>query len=82
MEQNLNDTVNFDFLTPSLEPTIKLITKALPLPLLLLPIENPIARILSSHRLTLDQFTKPCTIPKWAIKWKALILPSQQPLIT
>ena len=29
-----------------------------------------------------DHFTKPCTIPKWAIKWKALILPSRQLLIT
>ena len=76
-----NDTVNFEFLTPSLEPTIKLITKALPLPLLPLPIESQIARILSSHRLTPDHFTKPCTIPKWAIKWKALILPSRQLLI-
>ena len=77
-----NDTVKFEFFNPSLEPTIKLITKALPSPLLLLPIENQIDQILSSHHLTLDHFMKPCTIPKSAIKFKARILLSQQPPIT
>ena len=69
MEQN--ETIRSILsLTPSLESTIKLIT--LCLRLFAIANREPNRSDLSSHHLTPDHFTKPCTIPM------ALILPSRQ----
>ena len=76
-----NDTVNFEFFNPKFGAYYQIDKTSSAFASFAIAIENQIAQILSSHRLTPDHFMKPYTIPNWAIKWEALILPSRQLLI-